>query len=216
MIMKAIVLGGSKGIGKAIADSLSSIGCDVVATSRKEINTANLSSVKKFIQEQKQTDILVLNTGGPPPKEFSKVTEKEWQKYHTQLFLGFCILLQKLRVNDGGYIFVITSGVIKEPNPRLVISSAYRLAFTAVFKLASKELAARKISCVNIAPGSTNTSRMRELIVDVDKYAKSLPMKRLGEPKEIGDFIKCIVENKIKYLSGTTINFDGASSSFIF
>jgi 3-oxoacyl-[acyl-carrier protein] reductase len=212
--MKAIVLGGSKGIGKAIADSLASIDCDVIATSRKEIDTANLASVKRFIKKQKQTDILVLNTGGPPPKQFSEVTEKEWQKYHNQLFLGFCLLLQKLKVRDGGYIFVITSGVIKEPNPRLVISSAYRLAFTAVFKLASKELAARKVNCVNIAPGLINTDRVRDLGNAAD-MAKNIPMKRLGEPREIGDFVKGIVENKIKYLSGVTITFDGANSNFI-
>ena len=41
-------------------------------------------------------------------------------------------------------------------------------------------------------------------------------MKRLGEPKEIGDFVKSIVENKIKYLSGIVINFDGANSNFVF
>jgi 3-oxoacyl-[acyl-carrier protein] reductase len=212
--MKALVLGGSKGIGKAIADSLSSIGCDVVATSRKQIDTANLNSVKKFIKKYKQTDILVLNTGGPPPKTFSEVTEKEWQKYHNQLFLGFCLLLQKLKVRDGGYVFVITSGVIKEPNPRLVISSAYRLAFTAVFKLASKELAVRNVSCVNIAPGLINTDRVKDL-GNASEMAKNIPMKRLGEPREIGDFIKGIVQHKIKYLSGVTIPFDGANSNFV-
>ncbi|MGQ0605940.1 MAG: SDR family oxidoreductase [Candidatus Nitrosotenuis sp.] len=212
--MKALVLGGSKGIGKAISNSLSSIGCEVIATSRKDIDTANLNSVKRFIKKHKQTDILVLNTGGPPPKQFSEVTEKEWQQYHNQLFLGFCILLQKLKVRDGGYVFVITSSVIKEPNPRLVISSAYRLAFTAVFKLASKELAGRKVSCVNIAPGLINTDRVRDLGNATD-LAKNIPMKRLGEPKEIGDFVKSIVENKIKYLSGVTILFDGANSNFV-
>jgi 3-oxoacyl-[acyl-carrier protein] reductase len=212
--MKAIVLGGSKGIGKAIADALSSINCDVIATSRKEIDTSNLSSVKKFIAKHKQTDILVLNTGGPPPKQFRDVTEKEWQKYHNQLFLGFCLLLQKLKVRDGGYIFVITSSVIREPNPRLVISSAYRLAFTTVFKLASKDLAARKISCINIAPGLINTDRLRDL-GNADELAKTVPMRRLGEPKEIGNFIKAIIQNKVKYLSGVTINFDGASSNFV-
>lgn len=212
--MKAIVLGGSKGIGKAIADALSSINCDVVATSRKEIDTSNLSSVKKFIAKYKQTDILVLNTGGPPPKQFRDVTEKEWQKYHNQLFLGFCLLLQKLKVRDGGYVFVITSSVIREPNPRLVISSAYRLAFTAVFKLASKDLAARKVSCINIAPGLINTDRLRDL-GNADELAKTVPMRRLGEPREIGNFVKAIIQNKVKYLSGVTINFDGASSNFV-
>jgi 3-oxoacyl-[acyl-carrier protein] reductase len=212
--VKAIVLGGSKGIGKAIANSLSSIGCDVVAASTKDIDTSNLASVKKFIKKHRQTDILVLNTGGPPPKKFNEVTEKEWQKYHNQLFLSFCILLKNLKVRDGGYIFVITSGVIKEPNPHLVISSAYRLAFTAVFKLASKDLAARKVSCINIAPGLINTDRLRDLGNTV-KLAKSIPMRRLGEPREIGDFVRSIVENKIKYLSGVTINFDGANSNFV-
>ena len=208
------MLGGSKGIGKAIADALTSINCDVIATSRKEIDTSNLSSVKKFITKHKQTDILVLNTGGPPPKQFRDVTEKDWQKYHNQLFVGFCLLLQKLKVRDGGYVFVITSSVIREPNPRLVISSAYRLAFTAVFKLASKDLAARKVSCINIAPGLINTDRLRDL-GNADDLAKMIPMRRLGEPKEIGNFVKAIIQNKIKYLSGVTINFDGANSNFV-
>lgn len=212
--MKAIVLGGSKGIGKAIADALDSIGCDVVATSRKDVDTSNLNSVKNFIKKHRQTDILVLNTGGPPPKQFHDVTEKEWQKYHNQLFLGFCILLKKLKVRNGGYIFVITSSAIKEPSPRLVISSAYRLAFSAVFKLASKDLASKDISCINIAPGLINTDRLRDL-GNVDDLAKTIPMKRLGEPKEIGNFVKSMIENKIKYLSGVTINFDGANSNFV-
>ena len=131
-----------------------------------------------------------------------------------QLFLGFCIILQRLKISDGGYVFVITSGVIKEPNPKLVISSAYRLAFTSVFKLVSKELAARQISCINIAPGLINTDRLRELGTSTD-LVKNIPMKRLGEPREIGDFIKGIVENNVKYLSGITITFDGANSNFI-
>ena len=41
-------------------------------------------------------------------------------------------------------------------------------------------------------------------------------MKRLGEPEEIGNFVKSIIENNIKYLSGTTINFDGANSNSLF
>lgn len=213
--MRAIVLGGTSGMGKAIAESLSSIGADVFAASRKDIDTSDLSSVKNFIRKHKETDILVLNTGGPVPKQFYDITEKDWQKYHNQLFLGFCLLLQKLKVRNGGYIFVITSNVIKEPNPRLILSSTYRLAFTAVFKILSKELASKNISCVNIAPGPINTDRMKELVGDTDKYAESLPMKRLGEPAEVGNFVRCIVENKIKYLSGVTINFDGANSNSV-
>ena len=213
---RAIVLGGSRGIGKAISDSLKSINCDVFAASKDDIDTSNLNSVKKFLDTHRETDILVLNTGGPKAKEFFDVTEDEWNKYHNQLFLGFCLILQKIQINEGGYIFLISSSVIKEPNAKLIISSAYRAAFSEVLKILSKDYAKKNISCINIAPGLINTDRTRELIENIDEYQKSLPMGRLGEPEEIGSFVKAIVENNIKYLSGVTINFDGANSNYIF
>ena len=213
---KAIVLGGSRGIGKAISDSLKIIDIDVFATSQKDIDTSSLNSVKEFLKINNETDILILNTGGPKPKPFSTITEEDWNKYHNQLFLGFCTILQNIKVNDGGYIFLISSNVIKEPNPKLIISSAYRAAFSEVFKVLSKEYAQNNISCINIAPGPINTDRTQELIENVEEFEKTLPMKRLGKPEEIGNFVKSIIENDIKYLSGVTINFDGANSNSIF
>ena len=213
---KAIVLGGSRGIGRAISDSLKTIDVDVLATSQKDIDTSKLDSVKEFLKINNETDILILNTGGPKPKSFSTITEEDWNKYHNQLFLGFCTILQNIKVNDGGFIFLISSNVIKEPNPKLIISSAYRAAFSEVFKVLSKEYAQNNISCINIAPGPINTDRTQELIENVEEFEKTLPMKRLGKPEEIGNFVKGIVENNIKYLSGVTINFDGANSNTIF
>ena len=213
---KAIVLGGSRGIGKAISDALKSIKIDVFAASKNDIDTSNLTSVKKFLEEHTQTDILILNTGGPVPKQFSDIKEEDWELYHNQLFLGFCMILQNIKINDGGYIFLISSSVIKEPNMKLIISSAYRAAFVEVFKVLSKDYAQKNISCINIAPGPINTDRTKELIENVEEFEKTLPMKRLGEPEEIGNFVKAIIENNIKYLSGVVINFDGANSNFIF
>ena len=130
--------------------------------------------------------------------------------------MGFVTILQNIKINDGGYIFLISSNVIKDPNSKLIISAAYRAAFVEVFKVLSKEYAENQISCINIAPGPINTDRTQELIENVEEYKKSLPMKRLGEPEEIGNFIKSIIQNKIKYLSGVTINFDGANSNYVF
>jgi len=199
----AIVLGGSRGIGKAIADSLKSIGCDVIATSKNELDTSSLESVSSFAEKHNEVDILVLNTGGPEPKEFFSVTVEDWNHYHNQLFLGFCLLLQKIKINDNGYIFLMSSNV-------------NRSAFSSVFKILSKEFASKQISCINIAPGPIQTDRTKELIDDVEAYAKTLPMKRLGKPEEIGNFVKSIVEHDIKYLSGAVINFDGANSNFVY
>ena len=213
---KAIVLGGSRGIGKAISDALKTIEIDVFATSKKDMDTSNLDSVKKFLEIHNETDILILNTGGPEPKPFLTITENDWKKYHNQLFLGFITILQNIKINDGGYIFLISSSVIKEPSTKLIISSAYRSAFAEVFKVLSKEYAEKNISCLNIAPGPINTDRTQELIDNIKEFEKTLPMKRLGEPEEIGNFVKAIIENNIKYLSGVTINFDGANSNYIF
>ena len=213
---KAIILGGSRGIGKAISDSLKKLDLEVLSASSADIDTSDLESVNKFSEKNDVTDILVLNTGGPPIIEFKKITNEDWNKYHNQLFVGFCTLLQKITINDGGYVFVITSNVIKEPNAKLIISSAYRAAFSSVFKILSKEFASRDITMINIAPGPINTDRTKELVSDVGEYADSLPMKRLGEPQEIGDFVASIIEKEIKYLSGAVINFDGSNSNFIF
>ena len=176
---KAIIFGGSRGIGKAIAESLNSIDIEIIATSKQDVDTSNLESVRKFSEKNDNVDILVLNTGGPPVIEFNKISEDDWNRYHNQLFVGFCTILQKISVNDNGYIFVITSNVIKEPNAKLIISSAYRSAFSSVFKILSKEYAKREISCINIAPGPINTDRTKELVDDVDEYANTLPMRRL-------------------------------------
>ena len=197
---KAIVLGGSRGIGKAISEALKTIEIDVFAASKKDVDTSDLNSVKKFLEKNTQTDILVLNTGGPDPKPFLTITKEDWNLYHNQLFLGFVTVLQNIKINDGGYIFLISSSVIKEPNAKLIISAAYRAAFAEVFKVLSKEYAEKNISCVNIAPGPINTDRTKELIKNIKEFEKTLPMKRLGEPEEIGNFVKSIVENKIKYL----------------
>ena len=213
---KAIILGGSRGIGKAISDSLKKLDLEVLSASSADIDTSDLESVNKFSEKNDVTDILVLNTGGPPIIEFKKITNEDWNKYHNQLFVGFCTLLQKITINDGGYVFVITSNVIKEPNAKLIISSAYRAAFSSVFKILSKDFASRNISMINIAPGPINTDRTKELVDNVGEYADSLPMQRLGEPEEIGNFVSSIVEKEIKYLSGAVINFDGSNSNFIF
>ena len=63
---KAIILGGSRGIGKAISDSLKKLDLEVLSASSTDIDTSDLESVNKFAEKNDVADILVLNTGGPP------------------------------------------------------------------------------------------------------------------------------------------------------
>ena len=212
---KAIVFAGSRGIGKAIAEQLAAQKIEVVSTSTKTVDTSDLEQIERFCKSNQQTDILVLNTGGPPAKDFFEVSRDEWEKYHRQLFLGFCEVLQQVTINPGGYIFLITSCNIKEPDPKLVLSNAYRIAFSSVLKSLSKHYAAKQISCINIAPGPIKTDRLYSLVENMDEFEKTLPMKRAGMPEEIGRFVGAIVAQDIKYLSGVTINFDGAISKYV-
>ena len=213
--MKAIVLAGSKGIGKGIFDKLNEITDEIVATSSSELDTSDINQVKRFVKEQKETDILVLNTGGPPAKDFFDITEDEWLKYYNQLFYSFVYILQNLHINDGGYIFLISSHQIKEPKDTMSLSVSYRIAFSSILKLLTKQYASREVSCINIAPGPIGTERLKNLVGDISKLESRLPMGRVGTTEELGLFIKSIVENNIKYLTGVTINFDGGHSNYV-
>ena len=212
---RALVTAGSRGIGKGIADSLSSIGCEVTATSSEQLNTSDLDQIESFISKQDPIDVLVLNTGGPPSQSFEKITKEDCDKYHNQLFYGFLKIIQETKINDNGYIFLITSYNIKEPDPKLMLSNAYRIAFVSVFKCLSKILGERGITCINIAPGPIQTDRLTELCKDISGLEERIPVKRVGTTKEIGDFVSSIVEKEINYLTGVTINFDGGKSNYV-
>ena len=205
----AIVLGGSKGLGKSISSELKKICTKVEACSRKDIDTSNLDSVKLFLNQKKVVDILVLNTGGPPAKDFYNLKEEEWLKFFKQLFLSFVLILQKIKIKKNGYVFLISSSIIKEPSLGLEISSSLRSGFVNLFKSISLHKKNKTISFINIAPGPFKTNRIKQLVKNIKLYEQNLPTGKIGNPKEIGKFVKFVVESKIKYLNGSSIYFDG-------
>ena len=200
--MKSIVLASSKGIGKGIADELEKFG-DVIRTSSKELDTSDMNQVHKFVDNQE------------PAKDFWSISEEEWIKYFNQMFLSFVYILRNLKVNDNGYIFLMSSHLISEPNPNMSLSVTYRLALSSLLKMLSVEFAKRGVSCINIAPGPIGTERLQNLVDDINEFEKTLPMGRVGEVEEISKFVSSIVENKIKYLTGVTINFDGGVNRYV-
>ena len=208
----ALIIGSSKGIGSSIVESLKNLNIKIISPPRQELDTSKISTVKKFIKKVKIVDYLILNTGGPPAKNFFSITEKEWYKYHNQLFLSFVLILQNLKIKKNGFIFLISSHTIKTPENNLTLSNSYRLALSSILKTISHLYAKKNITCLNIAPGPINTMRLRSLVKDLKKFEKKLPLRRSGKPEEISLFIKSIIENDIKYLNGVIINFDGGLS----
>ena len=213
---KAIIIGGSKGIGKSISINLKKAGFAVTSCSRKEVDTSKLYSVDKFIKKNKSADLIVLNSGGPPPKKFKQITVDDWKKYFNQLFLSFFLILKNINIKRGGYVFYISSSIIKEPSNSIIISSSLRSAMSSLLKSYSLENLKKDITVINIAPGPFKTKRVKELVKDIDKFEKSLPSGKIGNPDEIGKFVRFIVQEKIKYISGSTVYFDGnLNKSFI-
>jgi 3-oxoacyl-[acyl-carrier protein] reductase len=211
---KAIVLGGSRGIGLGISEKLKKI-CDVKTYSKSDLDTSNIKQVLDFCHSECDTDILVLNTGGPPPVKFEDISEELWDKYYNQLFKSFALILQNLKVNDGGYIFSISSFNIKEPDPNLILSNSFRIALVSLLKSLSKAFAENNVSVISIAPGPIHTDRLIELCEDIPKLEETLPLKRVGSTEEIGNFVYSIVKYNIKYLTGVTINIDGGKSNYV-
>lgn len=210
--MKAIVLGGTAGIGKSIADNLENICTQVQRLGSKDLDTRSIKNINKFCKMNKRPDILVLNTGGPPDLKFSKIDNETWIENFNKLFLSFANLIKQIEVKNGGYIFLISSYIIKQPSDELIISSSIRAGFSSLFKSLSYIYAKNKIKFINIAPGPIKTQRLVNLLkkekISIKKFESQMYGKKIPEPDEIGKFVKFVVENQIISFNGTTITFD--------
>lgn len=211
---KALIIGSSKGIGAAIKKDLKKLKIKIFAPSSKILDTSDIKSIVKYLNKIPHIDYLILNTGGPPSNDFFKIKLIDWKKFFNQLFLGFVIILQKIKINNDGFIFLISSHTIKNPEDKLSLSNSFRVALSSILKTVSNIYNTRNITCINIAPGPIKTKRLEQLVgkKNIKKFENSLPLKRAGKPEEISKFIFSVIKFKIKYINGTTIFFDGGLS----
>jgi 3-oxoacyl-[acyl-carrier protein] reductase len=189
----ALVGGGSRGIGRAVALGLACEGCrvaicarrpDVLEATASEIRAAagvdvlavpcdmsDPDDIRGFaaaaVERFGRLDIVVNNAGGPPPGTFDTHDDAAWQQALSQNFLSVVrtvrAALPHLRAAGGGRIINITSVAVKEPIPGLILSNAARLAVIGLAKTLSKELGPDGITVNNVCPGLTLTDRLREL-----------------------------------------------------
>lgn len=210
--MKAIVLGATSGIGRSISQNLKKTCKKVISLGSKDVNTLSLKSVKNFCKKYYGPDVLILNTGGPPDMKFSKINNEVWIENFSKLFLSFSNIIKDIGIKKNGYVFLISSYIIKQPSDELIISSSLRSGFSSLFKSLSIIYAKKNIKFINIAPGPIKTKRLINLIkkegLTLDKFANQLPGKKIPEADEIGKFVKFVVENKIISFNGITITFD--------
>jgi 3-oxoacyl-[acyl-carrier protein] reductase len=229
----AIVGGSSRGIGKAIALAMAQEGCDVAICARGE---EALKAAAEEIRSQTadtfgRIDIVVNNAGGPPLGTFDDFSEEEWQKAVDQNFLSAVRTIREalpyLR-KQGGRVINITSVAVKQPIDRLILSNAVRLGVVGMAKTLSREVAKDGITVNNVCPGNIATQRLLSIFEAraqregrpfrevLEEEQSRTPTGFLGDPADVAALVVFLASEKARYISGATIQVDGASTTAIF
>jgi 3-oxoacyl-[acyl-carrier protein] reductase len=243
---RALVTGASRGLGRSVALALASEGADVIAVARdaarlKELEqTASASpgtltarvcdlaeeaAIASLADSLEQIQILVLNTGGPPPGRAADTADDIWRRQFESMFLS-CIRLVRLALPGmrkrgyGRIIALVSSGVI-QPIPNLAISNALRAALVGWAKTLSNEVASEGITVNCIAPGRIATDRVAELdqerarrenlsLEQVQAQSRAtIPAGRYGEPDELASMALFLASPRASYVTGDIVRVDG-------
>lgn len=234
---RALVFGGSSGIGKGIADILAKEGARVAICSRnpekieearKQIKaelalTGDLnkpgsakSVVESAIQKMGGIDILVINTGGPAKGTFEEVTDQQWnegiQSLWTSAVDGIRACLPGMKANKWGRILVVTSLSAKEPLKAMTISNGLRAGLSGLTKSISTEIAPYGITMNSLLPGYTDTDRLRELNLSAETVRSLIPAGRLGTTQEFGSVAAFLASDLAGYITGQSLLIDGGAT----
>jgi 3-oxoacyl-[acyl-carrier protein] reductase len=230
---RALVMGASSGLGKSIAQALVNEGARVaicarnaerVAAAAAELGAqgivANLSvpgAAAEVVGETEkrlgQLDILVVNTGGPPPGLFVELKDSAWRESFEGLWMSTVGAIQSalpgMRARGWGRIIVITSIAAREPVPKLMLSNSLRAGLHGLVNAVSKEIAHDGITINALMPGYTLTERLAELQLDLTKLATQIPARRLARPEDLAAVAVFLASEPAGYVTGQAIAVDG-------
>ncbi len=235
----ALVMGASRGLGRAVAAALAREGARVAISSRSgeklaeaaaEIGEAamplvadasDLDRLAALPGEVAETlgpiEILVANTGGPPFGGALDHGLDDWETAYRSLVLAPQVLagavLPAMRERGWGRIVNVGSTSTREPIPGLNLSNAHRMAAVGFLKTLSREVAADGITVNTVATGRFGTERLADhtgSLGGAEEAAKrEVPAARLGRPEEYGDLVAFLCSERAAYITGTVIPIDG-------
>jgi 3-oxoacyl-[acyl-carrier protein] reductase len=232
----ALVTGASKGLGLGVAKALANEGATVAVASRSEErirqsadqigahpfvhDTANADSAQALIDgvqnELGPVDILVTNSGGPPasPDPLS-FTREQWRSAYEMLLIGALALVEAalpgMRERGWGRVLSLSSSVVREPSPVLVLSAAHRAGLLAALKTIARQVAPDGVTINTLLPGLIATDRVKELGADSPDRLASLPAGRLGTTEEFGAAAAFLCSKQAGYITATTLLVDGGA-----
>ncbi|HXG52559.1 MAG TPA: SDR family oxidoreductase [candidate division Zixibacteria bacterium] len=247
----ALVAGASQGMGRAIAMGFAREGARVAICARGEAalkeaaerirqetggevlwmvaDMTKADDIRRFVNESAsrfgRLDIIVNNAGGPPPGEFMKFTDEDWENAFRLSFMSTMRMTREavphMRRAGGGRVINITSYSVKEPIAGLVLSNAIRSGVIGLAKTLSRELAKDNILVNNVCPGRIDTERAQKLnkaraerlnrpVEEINReMAAEVPLGRYGTPEEAADLVVFLASERASYITGTTIQIDG-------
>ena len=246
----ALVFGAGGGLGGAIACSLAAEGAKVaVADINAEAAQATVESIAeaggtatalqwdladlsvisgniaKIEANLGPVDVLVNNTGGPPPTPASGQSAEDWEKFFRSMVVSVIAVtdavLPGMRERGWGRIITSTSSGVVAPIPNLGISNALRLSLVGWSKTLAREVGRDGITANIVLPGRIATGRITFLDEQkakregraVEEVAAestaSIPVGRYGEPSEYGDTVAFLASARASYLTGSVIRVDG-------
>jgi len=172
-----------------------------------------------------RVDVLVTNAGGPPAGMFDTHQWDAWQRA-VDLTLRSVVELTRavlpgMKERKWGRIISINSIAAKQPVDNLMLSNSVRAAITGFLRTLATEVAVRGITVNSILPGYTLTERIDELATAtaardgvppsevLARIANEIPMRRLGDPSELGALTAFLASERAAYITAQAIAVDG-------
>jgi NAD(P)-dependent dehydrogenase (short-subunit alcohol dehydrogenase family) len=239
----AIVTGGGSGIGFAIAEKFvqNNIRTIIIGRDQKKLNTAKeklgelcefvpydvneLSGIPKLVTDLLQRfgriDILVNNAGINMKKEFTEVTDEEFQKVILTNVTSIFVLSREvvkcmLEKKNGGVIINISSMAAQYGLPKVIAYSASKNAIDGMTRAMAVELSPKGIRVNAIAPGFITTDMTAKAFSNdperMNKAMSRTPMGQFGLPADIGGAALFLVSDEAKYITGVVLPVDGGNS----
>ncbi|HSP18837.1 MAG TPA: SDR family oxidoreductase [Myxococcaceae bacterium] len=232
---RALVLGASAGLGRAVAAALVAEGARVAICARNRarveaaarelgalvglaVDLTVPGAATALVETATQRlggglDILVTNTGGPPKGHFPDITDAMWHEGFQALWLSAVdairAALPGMRERRWGRILLITSTAAKEPIPGLTVSNGMRAGVLGLVNSLAPEVAEDGVTVNALLPGYTATERISELGIPEDALAEHVPARRLGRPEELGAMAAFLASELAGYVTGQAIAVDG-------
>lgn len=233
---RALVMGSSAGLGRAVAESLIAEGVQVAICSRSKESLEKVATeigakaalncdlsvagaarevTRKAIDVLGGLDILVTNTGGPKKGSFAQVSTEQWHEDFQSLWMSFVESVNEalpvMQSQKFGRILLITSLAAKEPLAGLTTSNGFRAGLPGLAKSIANEVAKDGVTLNLLLPGYTATDRLKELKLSEDWMKQNIPAGRLGDPRELADLACFLASPRAGYITGQSIAIDGGA-----